>query len=35
VTGPIRDLPTVKALIDRLMVEAEAVMQKTGRMVVS
>jgi len=35
VTGPIRDLPTVKELIDRMMVEAEAVLQKTGRMVVS
>ena len=35
VTGPIRDLPTVREIIDRMMVEAEAVLQKTGRMVVS
>lgn len=35
VTGPIRDLPTVRELIDRMMVEAEAVLRKTGGRVAS
>ena len=35
VTGPIRDLPTVRELIDRMMAEAEAVLRKTGGMVAS
>ncbi len=32
VTGPIRDLPPVKSLIDRIIVEAEATLRKTGAM---
>ena len=35
VTGPIRDLPPVKSLIDRIMVEAEATLRKTGAMAAS
>ena len=31
-TGPIRDLPTVKELVDRIIVEAEETLQQTGRM---
>jgi len=34
-TGPIRDLPPVKSLIERVMVEAEATLRKTGAMAVS
>jgi enoyl-[acyl-carrier protein] reductase II len=33
VTGPIRDLPTVKDLVDRIMAEAEQTLEKTNRMV--
>ena len=33
VTGPIRDLPTVKDLVDRIMAEAEKTLEKTNRMV--
>ena len=35
VTGPIGDLPPVKALMDRIIVEAEATLRKTGGMVSS
>jgi NAD(P)H-dependent flavin oxidoreductase YrpB (nitropropane dioxygenase family) len=35
VTGPIRDLPPVKNLIDRIIVEAEATLRKTGGMAAS
>jgi NAD(P)H-dependent flavin oxidoreductase YrpB (nitropropane dioxygenase family) len=35
VTGPIRDLPPVKNLIDRIMVEAEATLRKAGGMALS
>ena len=35
VTGPIRDLPPVKSLVDRIIVEAEVVLRKTGGMVAS
>jgi NAD(P)H-dependent flavin oxidoreductase YrpB (nitropropane dioxygenase family) len=35
VTGPIRDLPPVKNLIDRIMAEAEAALRKAGGMAVS
>jgi len=34
-TGPIRDLPPVKELIDRIVAEAEATLRKAGGMVVS
>jgi hypothetical protein len=34
-TGAIRDLPTVKELIDRIIAPAEASLRKTGGMVVS
>ncbi len=33
VTGPIRDLPAVKDLVDRIMAEAEQTLDKTNRMV--
>jgi NAD(P)H-dependent flavin oxidoreductase YrpB (nitropropane dioxygenase family) len=33
VTGPIGDLPPVKDLIDRIIIEAEATLRKTGGMV--
>ena len=35
VTGPIRDLPPVKTLIDRIMAEAEATLRKTGALAAS
>jgi enoyl-[acyl-carrier protein] reductase II len=35
VTGPIGDLLPVKALMDRIIVEAEATLRKTGGMVAS
>jgi enoyl-[acyl-carrier protein] reductase II len=35
VTGPIGDLPPVKALMDRIVVEAEATLRKTGGMIAS
>ncbi len=34
-TGAIRDLPTVKELIDRIIAEAETALRKTGGMIVS
>jgi len=34
-TGPIRDLPTVKELIDRIIGEAQATLHKTGGMIVA
>jgi hypothetical protein len=34
-TGAIRDLPTVKELIDRIIAAAEATLRKTGGMIVS
>ncbi len=35
VTGPIHDLPPVRDLIDRIILEAEATLQKMGRLVAS
>jgi enoyl-[acyl-carrier protein] reductase II len=32
VTGPIRDLPSVKDLIERIMAEAEQTLEKTNRL---